>query len=168
MGQAAATARYATVDADILVAFIKANRLDVLEQLPGTQFVVSDTVLREVAVADQQNPLLRSIDRGFLERASVKRMELLEIYRRLRARLDPGESACIALAAGNDWFVATDERGATRSLIQEHVGLHRHLTSADILLDAVRTELLSVPEADKLAHTFDQRYSFDSIGDFLP
>lgn len=158
---------HATIDANVLLEFIRTQRLDLLGRNPDYQFIVPDTVHREIQVPAHEQRLDQAIGRNFFRRAQLVQPEALDLYQRIRKRLDKGESACIALSAVNGWYVASDETGALDEVAEAYLGRGKILRSADILLSAIGHDLITVNRADKLKDQFDRRYSFTSFGGFL-
>lgn len=158
---------FATIDTDVLLEFIRQDRLDLLGRNPAYQFNVSDTVYEEVEEKGQKAKLDKAISRDYFRRTRLVQIEALHVYQKIRGRLDKGESACIALAATNDWYVASDEKGALEVLVETHVGRDRLLNSADILLQSIKEGLLETSEADALKESFDKEYSFSTFRVYL-
>lgn len=158
---------FATIDTDVLLEFIRQDRLDLLGRNSAYQFIVSDTVYEEVEEKGQKAKLDEAISRDYFRRSKLVQIEALNLYQEIRGRLDKGESACIALAATNDWYVASDEKGALEGLVETHVGRGRLLNSADILLQSIKEDLLDTSEADALKDSFDKEYSFSTFGVYL-
>lgn len=158
---------HTTIDANVLLEFIRTEELELLGRNPDYQFIVPDTVYREINVPSHKQRLDQAISRDFFRRAQLVQEDALNLYQRIRRRLDKGESACIALSAVNDWYVASDEVGALDKVAEAHVGHRRVVRSADILLSAIAHNLVTVQRADELKDEFDKRYSFASFGDFL-
>lgn len=158
---------HATIDANVLLEFIRTRRLDLLGRNPAYRFIVPDDVYVEVEETGQKERLDRAIDRDFFRRARLVQPEALDLYQKIRERLDKGESACIALSAVNGWYVASDETGALDDVAEAYLGRRKVLRSADILLAGIRRDLLDVSTADKLKDEFDKEYSFRTFGDFL-
>lgn len=158
---------FATIDTDVLLEFIREDRLDLLGRNPAFQFIVSDTVYREVENQGQKAKLDEAISRDYFRRSRLDQMQALELYQVVRHRLDKGEAACIALAATNGWYVASDEKGVLEGIVETHVGPDRLLNSADILLQSIKEGLLDVAEADALKDAFGKEYSFSTFGVYL-
>lgn len=158
---------FATIDTDVLLEFVREDRLELLGRNPAFQFIVSDTVYTEVENAGQKAKLDRAISRDYFRRSSLDQMEALQLYQELRKRLDKGEAACIALSSVNGWHVASDEKGALEELVESHLGRGKLLTSADILLRSIQEGLLDADEADAIKDAFSNEYSFQTFDVFL-
>jgi len=135
-------------DANVLINLIHTGRLSLLGQLPGLRFVVPDNVVAEVTEGDQPARLAEALSAGTVGTCSLTEFEDLTLFVELRAVLGSGESACLALAHGKGWHIASDERGRFRREAHARLGGQRLLTTPAIYLRAIRAGLLSVAEAD--------------------
>ncbi len=82
-----------------------------------------------------------------------------------------GEAACLAAAEYRRWLFACDERRRVRRIAVERVGEGRILTTAGILVRAIRSEIITVPEADALKAALERsrfRMDFESFSDCMP
>jgi predicted nucleic acid-binding protein len=135
-------------DANVLINLIHTGRLLLLGQLPGFRFVVPDDVVAEVTEVDQPTRLAEALAAEALASCALTELEDLTLFAELRAVLGSGEAACLALAQGNGWHIASDERGRFRREVHARLGEQRLLTTPAIYLCAIRADLLSVAEAD--------------------
>jgi predicted nucleic acid-binding protein len=71
-------------------------------------------------------------------------------YAELRRNLGDGEAATIAAAAHLQWIVGMDERGRAKREAIERVGQTRLLNTPGVLVHAVRTDLLTIAEAESI------------------
>lgn len=60
---------FATIDTDVLLEFMREDRLGLLGRNPAFQFIVSDTVYKEVENAGQKATLDRAISRDYFRRS---------------------------------------------------------------------------------------------------
>ncbi len=82
-----------------------------------------------------------------------------------------GEAACLAAAECRNWLFACDELRRVRRIAVERIGEGRVLTTAGILIRAVRTKIITIPEADALRAVLERnrfRMDFESFADRLP
>ena len=135
-------------DANVLINLIHTGRLLLLGQLPGFRFVVPDDVVAEVSEVDQPTRLAEALAAEALASCALTELEDLTLFAELRAVLGSGEAACLALAQGNGWHIASDERGRFRCEVHARLGEQRLLTTPAIYLRAICAGLLSVAEAD--------------------
>lgn len=104
------TTRVVVTDACVLINLIQVERLPVLGDLPGYEFVVPDHVYEEVTDPGQRQALDDAIDHGKLRKESLTDLSSIELYASLRASLGRGEAACIAMAVAQGCMIASDER----------------------------------------------------------
>ena len=135
-------------DANVLINLIHTGRLPLLGQLPGLRFVVPDDVVAEVTEGDQPARLAEALLTGTLTTCTLTELVDLTLFAELRVVLGSGESACLALAQGSGWHIASDELGRFRREVHARLGGQRLLTTPAIYLRAIRSGLLSVAEAD--------------------
>ena len=140
--------RVVLTDANILINFLHLDRLDLLGDLPGYEFLVPDHVVEEIRDPGQREHLEMGIRSGFFSILSITDMEEIESYARFHRYLGQGESACLAVAQRRGYFVASDERGVFRRTAGEEIGQERILATPDILVLAIRSGLATVEEAD--------------------
>ena len=79
-----------------------------------------------------------------------------------------GEAACLAAAECRNWLFACDELRRVRRIAVERIGEGRVLTTAGILIRAVRTKIITIPEADALKAVLERnrfRMDFESFAD---
>lgn len=118
----------------------------------------------------QATALSQAISQGCLHIESLIRLPALELYAQFRRTLGNAESACLALAVTNNWALASDDKGALRRAALARVGKYRLLGIAEILLRALRADVLSLEEADTaIAISASHRFhlSFPSFADLL-
>ena len=140
--------RVVLTDANILINFLHLDRLDLLGDLPGYEFLVPDHVVEEIRDPGQREHLEMGIRSGFFSILSITDLEEIESYARFHRYLGQGESACLAVAQRRGYFVASDERGVFRRTAGEAIGQERILATPDILVLAIRSGLATVEEAD--------------------
>ena len=140
--------RVVLTDANILINFLHLDRLDLLGDLPGYEFLVPDHVVEEIRDPGQREHLEMGIRSGFFSILSITDLEEIESYARFHRFLGQGESACLAVAQRRGYFVASDERGVFRKTATAAIGQERILTTPDLLLLSIRAGLATVEEAD--------------------
>src|SRR5215470_3847723 len=77
-------------------------------------------------------------------------------YAELRRIMGQGEAACLAMAAARGWMVASDERRWFRREAVAHLGEGRLVTTAGLLVLAIRAGFLSMEEADHTKAVLEQ------------
>ncbi|GAB4374001.1 MAG: hypothetical protein Kow00128_23880 [Deltaproteobacteria bacterium] len=156
--------RVVLTDANILINFLHLDRLDLLGNLPGHEFLVPDHVVEEICDPVQRERLQAADRSGFLAVFSITDLEEIESFARFRRILGQGESACLAVAKCRGFFIASDETRTFRRVAAETVGAERILTTPDLLVLAIRAGLSTVEEADGWkavleANRFKMRFS---------
>jgi len=160
--------RVVVTDATVLINLIHVDRLGLLGDLDGYEFVVPPEVESEVNVPDQAAALARAFDAGHVARVRFAGTAKLEVYAALVEVLGKGEAACLAMAQVQGWYVASDERRAFLRLASERLGAGRVVNTAGIYVLAIRAGLLSVDEADVDKRTLERhrfKMSFASFRD---
>ncbi|MGH7510065.1 MAG: hypothetical protein ACREMZ_11415 [Gemmatimonadales bacterium] len=135
-------------DANLLINLIHVGRILLLGQLPGYRFVVPEEVVAEVTPEDQRAQLSSALAGGALSLCSLTGLAGLTLFAEFRVVMGVGESACLAMAELNGWWVASDERRRFRREVIARLGRDRLLTTPDVFVLGIRAGLLSVAEAD--------------------
>lgn len=158
------------LDASVLINFLILDRSDILGILPGHRFFVLGRVRKEITRREQQIILSDAFQQGFVLRApSPTPAEMLLALHHERT-MGRGEAACLAAAESRGWLFACDERRAVRRIAAERVGEGRILTTAGILVRAIRSDILSISEADELKSVLEAnrfRLKFSSFADYV-
>lgn len=135
-------------DATVLINFCEANALAlVVRTVPPPRMVLRD-VLEELQSETCRRQVEDAIARGEFTVAEVDAAEL-ETWAEYTLRLDPGESATLAVAAGRGWSVAMDERAARR-LAEKDVGRDRLTGTVGILRAAVDDDAITLEGGNEL------------------
>ena len=158
------------VDASVLINLLHVERLDFLIDLPGYEFIIPAAVVAEITDAAQAARLNEFIVEKGPHPESLTSIEELELFAELRQVLGRGESACLALAKSRGWYVACDEKGRFLRWVRDNLGHGRLINTAGMILLAIRSDLLSVEEADRLKGVLEEhRYkmTFTSFRELL-
>jgi predicted nucleic acid-binding protein len=145
------------------------DKLGFCGALPGLEFVVPDHVVAEVEDPRQRTILADAISRGVLREVSITDLAALTLFAELTQWIGRGEAACLALCAGTDWLVASDEKRRFRREADVRLGPDRVIGTEDLYRFAIRAQLLSVEEADQDKATLEShrfRLPFASFRDF--
>ncbi len=163
--------RIVVTDANILINLIHAQVLDLLGRLDGYEFVVVDQVEAEITRPEQMDILRKAIEAGWLRREVISAIEGLSIFADLVRVMGRGEAACLALAQTQNWYVASDEKKVFRREALARLGQGRILTTAGLIVLAIRANLLTVEQADQIKLILETRrfrMAFDSFRDIIP
>ena len=172
MGPASDERMLVVADANVLINFLRAGRLDLLRHHEGYKIVVTEHVRREVTYPDQAAELAESITAGDIEEIQVTDPDELEIFAELNAVLGRGESASIAVAANRGWVIALDEVGRAKREVHERVGSGRLINTPGLILSCVRNGAITVAEADGIKERLESQgqtfaVAFESFGELL-
>ena len=84
------------------------------------------------------------------------------LYDGFRKFLGDGESACLALAVFCRWVIAADEKGRFRRELFDRLGEDYLLDTLGALIAAIKTEIITVEEAERLRERLRQnRFEMD-------
>jgi predicted nucleic acid-binding protein len=157
-------------DANVLINLLHAGLVDLLGGLPGYEFVAPDHVIEEVTAPAQRATLDDAVTRRVLKRESITDIASIELYAELRGRMGSGEAACIAMAAARRWLIASDEKGAFRQEVVRRLGAGSLITTAGLLVLAIRADRVTVEQADQAKAVLEQhrfRMKFGSFRDLV-
>ena len=162
--------QFILADANVLINFIHIGQLDLLGKLRGNRFVIPEHLEMEITHKAQTAVLKRAIQNGILGQTAITDIKEMADYAEFHKTFGQGEAACLAIAANRGFSVASDERGVFRRLVLRKIGQERLLTTPDLIQAAIRTRLITVPQADtwkaKLeTHRFKMK--FKSFKDLL-
>ncbi len=159
------------VDTSVMIDFIHAGRLDILGRIHKWSCVLADEVAEEITCPNQAAVLADEVRRSYLEQESITDPQELRAYTELRGRrIGKGEAACLAMAVHRGWTLASDERGRFLRVARELLGTDRIVNTPGILLQAIRTAVISVNEADAMKTVLERkrfRMTFRSFRDLL-
>ena len=158
------------LDASVLINFLILDRLDLLGTLPKHRFFVLARVGEEVTRSAQQILLAEAFLKGSVDHAPPPMPAEMLLARRHERTMGRGEAACLAAAECRNWLFACDERRSVRRIATERIGEGRILTTAGILVRAIRSQVLSVADADELKAVLERnrfRLTFSSFADYI-
>jgi predicted nucleic acid-binding protein len=104
-------------------------------------------VVSEITDPAQRAALEAAINIGSVRPETITAAAELARYAQLRQVVGKGEAACLALAESRGWLVASDERRRFRREVLASLGAGRLVTTAGLLVLAIRAGLISVEEA---------------------
>ncbi len=159
-------------DANVLINFLRANRLDLLRQHRDYKIHVTEHVRGEITYPHQKAELDGAISSGDIEEVSLTDTVEVELFAELNAVLGRGESAAIALASSRGWVIAIDELGRARSEVHRRVGPNRMINTPGLILSCVRNDALTIAKADEIKASLESQgqsfsTSFGSFGELL-
>jgi predicted nucleic acid-binding protein len=136
----------------------------------GYEFVIVDQVEEEITRPEQAIVLRHAIDVGWLRREAVDTIEGLSIFADLARIMGRGEAACLALAETRRWYVASDEKKVFRREALVRIGHGKILTTAGLIVLAIRANLLTIDQADAIKIVLEAkrfRMAFTSFRDII-
>ncbi len=157
-------------DTNVLINLLHIGQLPLLGVLEPYQFLAPEEVLGEMIDPAQREETDAAICRGDLSLLDIDSVEYLALFSELRDVMGRGEAACLALAKTKRWHIASDEKKCFRRRAIEWIGKERILRTELILLEAIRFDCITVPEADGFKAVLEaKRYSmpFKSFADLL-
>ena len=162
--------QFILADANVLINFLHIGQLDLLGNLRGYRFIIPEHVEMEITRKAQAAVLKRAIKKGISELTVITDIQEMADYTEFHKTLGQGESACLAIAVNRGLSIASDEKGAYRRFVLSRIGPERLLTTPDLILAAVQSNLISVVQADKwkvILETHRFKMKFLSFKDLL-
>lgn len=153
-------------DTSVLLNFMHIERLDLLENLPGYAFHVSEHVVAEVTRPDQAALLAASLEAGKIQLVTMQDATEISRYAELRHFLGDGEAATLAIAEKRGWMVACDEKKRFRREAEASIGAKRILNTVSLFVLAILKDRLTIAEADVLKDRLAKRRYRINIGSF--
>jgi predicted nucleic acid-binding protein len=157
-------------DTNVLINFIHIGQLTLLGKLGPWRLRLPIEVLNEFTEAEQRSEVDAAIAAGCLEIMVIDAIDALALFGTLRDLMGRGEAACLALAATENLYLASDEKRFFRLKAIELVGEARILRTEDLILQAIRCGHLCVAEADafkEVLHTKRYAMPFRSFAELL-
>lgn len=168
----AAGVRIVVADANVLINLMHVSRLGLLAKIPNHEFVVPEHVREELLLPQHRAAVDAAVIERWLKVEVMSDLGAITAFTELIANLGRGESACIAMAARNGWYIASDEKRRFLREAEARLGAGRIITTVDVFVLAIRARLLTIEEADadKLElerRRFTPKPSFTSYRDLM-
>lgn len=153
--------RLVVLDTSVLLNFLRVGRLDLLVGLPRCEFLLTDHVRGEVTDAAHSQELRTAIDGRRLREERVDAPDEVAAFGMLQQTrvLGVGECAALAVAVCRSLPIAIDDRAA-RKKATTLFGFERFLGTAELVVAAIRSGLLSVATADELKRRWEHELRF--------
>jgi predicted nucleic acid-binding protein len=135
-------------DASVLINLLHVGRLPMMATALGYSFVMPEEVLAEITAPEQRKTVETLLASGALRTHALTAPPSLAIFAELTLRFGRGESACLALAETEGWLLATDEGRRFRREIERRLGPDRVLGTVTLYVDALRSDLITLADAD--------------------
>ena len=149
--------RIVVTDANVLINMMHVSRLGRRAKIPNHEFVVPEHVREEITIAEQRATLDAAVNDGWLKIEVIDDLGAITAFTELVAHLGRGEAACIAIAAKEGWYIASDERKRFLREAEARVGVGRVITTVDVFVLAIRAGLLTVEDADSDKLTLESK-----------
>lgn len=161
--------RIVVSDANVLINLLHIDRLDLIVELEGYEFLIPENVNAEIT-RDRER-LDEFIQAGWLTVITLNTVPALELYADLVQRMGKGEAACLALAEVNGWLISSDEKKAFLREVEKRLAPGSLITTPGLMLLGIRANLMTLEEADvakALLEVRKFRMSFGSFRELLP
>ncbi|MGH2459147.1 MAG: hypothetical protein ACRDIY_09800 [Chloroflexota bacterium] len=155
-------------DANILINLCFANRLDLLGQIPGVEFIIAPEIEREMRRGRGRRfaaEFSRLVNQGILRAEDATGPRAVEVYVLCREtyRLDEGESGGLALAASREYLFATTDARAFEAGVSE-LGESRVVHLEDILELALARGVLTGQTIVAMRQLMSERNGYHGWG----
>ena len=150
------------LDTSVLLNFVKIQRIDLLGSL-GVPILLLEDVLAEVTHPAHRAIVDRAVADGVLLRETVSDLAEVTLFAELAqsGRLGPGERATMAVALTRGMAAAIQERPAQAEMHRRDRRA-RIVTTEDIVVHAIRSGTVGLPEADAMLVEWRKRHRFAS------
>lgn len=159
---------YVILDTSTLINFVKVNRLDILKKLVNYSFRAPYIVINEVSKGSDKKRLLQAIRNKYIKSESMdltelKTSEKLLIPRKLKPNIGKGEAPVLAIGINRRWKMAIEEKAAME-IIKQRIGGRYIIQTKDLLLEAIKKEIITVEEADSIKLELENHHCFRMKG----
>jgi hypothetical protein len=169
MGKVVDKSKNILLDADVIIHFIKGDRLGVLTEIFPKQLCILDIVFNEVFKGDlriQVENLIRF--KRVKELPFGENLDLAKEYASLKRRFGPGESACMAYCKFHNDVIASSNLKDIKPYCSDNN--IQYITTMDILQIAYEQEILTETECDYFIFQVKSKNSklpYDTIQEFI-
>lgn len=155
-------------DASTLLNFLRVRRFDLMQGL-GYRIRIVDAVFEEIQ--SERELLEELVNEGHIKKLTLEGKAITDtLAKLLRLGLGSGESFSFAAAIEFEGAVAIDDRRAVKRVRTVNPNLNI-LTTPDIVVAGIRSQIISLEEADRLkadwAENHRFRLKFETFGDLL-
>ncbi|NOX64347.1 MAG: hypothetical protein GXO85_00785 [Chlorobi bacterium] len=137
------------IDSDVIIHFIKGDKLDLIPSIFPDRIAFVDKVLEELYLIPRTQILIHN----FISNNNFERLELdsnldyVIEYSRLIQLVGKGEAACMAIAKIDKNYIASSNMKDIREYCEKND--IKIITTMDILWEAMNLHLLTVEECDE-------------------
>lgn len=151
------------LDTSTLINFLRIDRVDLLAAHPKYRFVVTNHVRLEVTdhYHEQFDTLNRALQDALLLETEVNSINELKTFAELsdHKNLGTGECAAIAAAFHRGLHLAIDDKRASKEARRLAPNMIL-VTTTSIILDLIRSNTISVKQADKIKADWQYSHRF--------
>jgi predicted nucleic acid-binding protein len=149
------------LDTSVLLNFLRVGRLDLLVELPGHEFLVTDHVRGEVTDHASWQLLAQALAEKRLREERADAPEEVAAFGQLVAvrTLGVGECAALAVAVCRRLPIAIDDKAA-RKKATAMFGFRQFLGTADLVVAAIRGGRIDVQGADEMKRRWESELRF--------
>jgi predicted nucleic acid-binding protein len=153
--------RQVVLDTSVLLNFLRVGRLDLLVELPGHEFLVTDHVRGEVTDPGHAGTLEEALQGGRLIEVRIDDPAELVVFAQLTALrvLGVGECAALALAVHRGLQIAIDDKAARKKAVALF-RFERFVGTVDLVVAAIRGGLIDVQGADEIKRRWQKELKF--------
>lgn len=137
------------LDADVVIHFLKADKLSMLPDIFDNKLYMPDVVFEETFHGDSKTQVENLLRFKFVQELSIKgdKQILVEYVRLKNKGYGKGESACMAYCLFNKDVIASSNLKDIKDYCNQNN--ITYLTTMDFLEEALLKSLLSIQECDK-------------------
>ena len=165
------------IEASTLINFLRIGRVDLLARLSAYRFILTDNVEAEIIPTDypvEHANLVAAIGAGHLHIVALSDPAEIAVYAVMQALrvLGDGECSSIAAAHARGLVLAMDDGPALKKLAA-HYPTVKLLDTVGLMVEALRSGLLTVAEADAIKADWHNNHRFKkpnlkSFSELLP
>jgi predicted nucleic acid-binding protein len=153
------------VDTTLLISLGKVGALHILTSSTAHIWHITPIVRGEVVSRETREGLEQAIVSGRIRPSEMDLSvsadsDALAKWARL---VDPGEAEAIAVAEVRGWRIATEDRQAQRA-VQRELGVGRWINSANLLVDGVRGNRVTIGDANEIFRRLDCYSAYSKRG----
>ncbi|MBI5345873.1 MAG: hypothetical protein HZB76_01840 [Chlamydiae bacterium] len=161
-------------DTSVLINFLNIKRVDLFEKSINS-FIITDHVYEEITInyPDQLTLLNMALNQKILQKVSINEPKVYEIFEEVikSARLGSGECSAIAFASNYGYYLAIDDKRATKKA-SIFLSSLKILRTQDLIVAMIKEHLLEIEEADNLiliwAKDFRFKLKIHSFRELIP
>ncbi len=152
----------ASLDASVLINFLKIKRIDLLQDC-AYFFHITDHVEKEIHqhYPEQKELLYFGFDQKIFQKTNADTIEELNTFAKMHGerQLGAGECAAIAIAHHRGYYLAIDDKQAIKKA-SHLISPHLILRTGTLLLEMIDKQILPIEEAIALREIWERKHRF--------